>query len=189
MLALQENMDELVWPPVSSVPCMQCQVDHLGYIQGHLVELGTTMLPSQFCVSDQNGGFICFMQGLNFKGYVLAYNLNTNEAEQIPMQSTTSDLSCIEEVSALALCNLVPRVPDEGVKRLDWFGDHRDVEGGVGESASIEVSHKEGMEDESMCEDEGEKNGEDTDDEDTDEESESSSSSKQELYPLYPLLL
>ena len=53
--------DELVWPPVSSLPCMWHQADHLSYIQGCVVELGPTMPPDWFCVSDQNGGFICFM--------------------------------------------------------------------------------------------------------------------------------
>ena len=52
--------DKLVWPPVSSVPSMLCKAEHLGYIQGHVVELGLTMPPSWFCMSDQNGGFICF---------------------------------------------------------------------------------------------------------------------------------
>ena len=50
------------------------------------------------------------------------------------------------------------------------------MEGGVGETASTEVSCEEGMEDESMCEDDGE----DADDEDMDEESKSSSCSMQE---------
>ena len=88
------------------------------------------------------------------------------------MCSTTSDLLSME-VSALMLCNLVPCVPDEGTKRLDWFGEHRGLEGGVGEASSTEVPHGEGLEDESMYEDDGE----DADDKDADEESESPSSS------------
>ena len=145
-----------------------------------MVELGLTMPPSWFHVSDQNGGFICFAQGLIFEGHVLAYNPNTNEAEWIPVHGTTSDLSCMEEVSALTLCNFILHVPDEGVKRLDEFGEHRDVEGCVGEAASTEVPLEEGMEGESMCEDEGENDREDAEDEDADEESENSSSSAQE---------
>ena len=47
--------DELVWPPVSSVPHMPCQAEHIGYIQGHVVELGLTMPPSLFHMSNQNG--------------------------------------------------------------------------------------------------------------------------------------
>ena len=52
--------DKLVWPPVSSVPSMPCQAEHFSYIQGHMVELGLMMPPSWFCMSNENGGFICF---------------------------------------------------------------------------------------------------------------------------------
>ena len=52
--------NKLVWPPVSSVPSMPHQAEHLSYIQGHLVELGPTIPPSWFHVSNQNGGFTCF---------------------------------------------------------------------------------------------------------------------------------
>ena len=109
---------------------------------------------------------------------VLAYNPNTNEAEWIPVHGTTSDLSCVEEVSALVLCNLVLHIPDEGASRLDWFGEHRDVEGGVGEASPTEVPCEEEPGEESMHEDELEDaNDEDVDDEDMDKESASSSSS------------
>ena len=94
------------------------------------------------------------------------------------MCSTTSDLSYAEEVSALILCNLVLHIPDEGAKRLDWFQEHRDAEGGLGEASSTEVPHKQGPGEELMCEDEPEDaDDEDADDEDTDEESVSSSDS------------
>ena len=81
----------------------------------------------------------------------------------------------VEEVSALTLCNLVPRIPDKGAKRLDQFVEHRDTnEGGdaVREASSAEVPHEEGLEEESMCEDESrcEDNREDVDDEDADDE-------------------
>ena len=69
----------------------------------------------------------------------------------IPVRSTTSDLSQEGEVSALVLCNLVPCIPDKGAKRLDWFGEHTDAGGGVGE-----VPCDKGLEDEPMCEDDGE---------------------------------
>ena len=97
------------------------------------------------------------------------------------MHSTTSDLLCVEEVSALALCNLVLCIPDEGARRLYQFGEHRDAEGGVGEASSTEVPHKEGPGEELMHEDEPEDaDDEDVDDEDMDEESASSSGSLQE---------
>ena len=104
------------------------------------------------------------------------YNPSTNKAKWIPVHSTTSDLSCVEEVSALALCNLVPCIPDEGASRLDQFGEHRDMEGGLGEASSTEVPCVEGLGEESMHEDEPE----DADDEDTDDVSMSSSASSQE---------
>ena len=87
----------------------------------------------------------------------------------------------MEEVSALTLCYLVQCIPDEGAKRLDQFGEHSDVEGGVREASSTEVPCEEGLEDESMHENNREDaDDEDTDDEDVDEESESSSGSVQE---------
>ena len=172
--------DELVWPPVSSVPSMPHQAEHLGYIQGHMMELGLIKPPSRFCMSDQNGGFIWFAQGLIFEGHVLTYNPNTNKAKWIPVHGTTSDLSCGEEVSAFMLCNLAPRIPDEGARRLDQFGEHRDVDGGVGEASSTEVPHEEGPGEELMHEDELEDaDDEDIDVEDMDEESTSSSGSSQ----------
>ena len=51
--------DELVWPPVYSVPCMPCHAEHVGYIQGCVVELAPTMPPSWFCMNNKKG-FICF---------------------------------------------------------------------------------------------------------------------------------
>ena len=116
-----------------------------------------------------------------FEGHVLAYNPSTNEAEWILVHSTTSNLSHVEEVSALVLCNLVLHIPDEGAIRLDRFGEHRDLEGGVGEASSVEVPHKEGLGEELMCEDELEDtDDEDADDEDMDDVSMSSSASSQE---------
>ena len=78
---LRKAWDELVWPPASSVPHMPCQIEHIGYVQGCIVELGPSMPPSWFCMSDQNGGFMCFTQGLIFEGLVLTYNPNINKAE------------------------------------------------------------------------------------------------------------
>ena len=80
------------------------------------------------------------------------------------------------------LCNPVPHIPDEGARRLDQFGEHRDAEGGVGEASSTDVPHKEGPGEELMCEDELEDtDDEDMDDEDKDEDSISSSGSSQEI--------
>ena len=72
---------ELVWPPVSSVPSMLCQAEHFGYIQGWIVQLGPMMPPCWFHMSGENGGFICFAQGMIFDRHVLVYNQSTNKAE------------------------------------------------------------------------------------------------------------
>ena len=104
------------------------------------------------------------------------------------MHGTTSELLLAEEVSALALCNLVLHVLHEVARRLNQFGEHRDANergGGVGEACSAEASHEEGLEEEPTCEDEpmcedesmSEDDGEDMDDEDAGKERESPSSS------------
>ena len=92
---------------------MPCQNEHVGYILGHIVELELTMPPSQFRMSNPSKEFIRFARGLIFEGNVLAYD-PTNKVEWIPVCGTTSDLSWVEEVSALALCNMVLCIPDEG---------------------------------------------------------------------------
>ena len=164
---------------------MPCQTEHIGYIQGHIVELGLTMPPSQFCVGNPIVEFIRFARGLLFEGNVLAYDHSTKEVEWIPMCGTISDLSRAKEVSALMLCNMVLHIPDEGAERLDRFGEHRDINergGGVREASSAEVHHEEEVEEETMGEDDEEEEGHEeddeyTDDEDGDEESQSHSSS------------
>ena len=78
------------------------------------MELGLTMPPSLFHVSYPSGKFICFARGLIFEGSILAYDPSTNGVEWICMHGTTSDLSKAEEMLALALCNMVLQVPDEG---------------------------------------------------------------------------
>ena len=123
---LQKAWDELIWPPPSAVPNMQHQNEHVGYIQGCVVEYGLTMPPSQFHVSDTGRKFICFTRGLIFEGNVLTYDPSTNGAEWIPMCGTASDLSWSEEMSALVLCNMVPHILDEGAERLVRFRECRD---------------------------------------------------------------
>ena len=145
------------------------------------------MPPSQFCVSDPGREFICFARGLIFEGNVLAYDPSTNGAEWIPVCSTASDLSQVKEMSALALCNMVPHIPDEGAERLDRFRECRDERWrDSGEEASAAEAHEEEVEAETMDEDDREEEGckeededadDDADDEDGGEESESHSSS------------
>ena len=135
-------------------------------------------------MSDPGGKFICFARGLIFEGNVLTYDPSTNGAEWIPVHSTASDLSWVEEMSALALCNMVPHVPDEGAERLDRFGECRDKNerDGVKEESSAEAPHEEEAEEQTMDEDDREEEGhkeedENANDEDGDEERVSHSSS------------
>ena len=99
------------------------------------------------------------------------------------MHGTASDLLQVAEMSALALCNMVPCILDEGAERLDRFRERRDERGrDSGEEASAaEAPHEEEAEAETMNEDDREEEGckeedEDVDDEDGGEESESHSS-------------
>ena len=80
------------------------------------------------------GVFICFAQGLIYKGAILAYDPITNGAEWIPVHSTMQDLLRAEKTSALALCNLVPHGQDAQAERLNGFGENRDADivGGEG---------------------------------------------------------
>ena len=63
----QKAWDKMVWPPPSSAPILPCQHEHVGYIQGCVVELGPTKpLPQQFNISHPSREFICFTRGLIF---------------------------------------------------------------------------------------------------------------------------
>ena len=74
---------------------------------------------------------------------------------------------------------MVPHILDEGVERLDRFGEHKDKnEGdGVEEASSGEAPHEEEAEEQTMDEDEREEEGLQEEDEDGDEDSESHGSS------------
>ena len=53
------------------------------------------------------------------------YDPTTNGDEWIPICSTMSDLSQVEEKSALALCNMIPHSPGMQSRRLNRFGEDR----------------------------------------------------------------
>ena len=95
---------------------MSCLSEHVGYIQGCVVELGPTIPPSWFHLGNPSGEFICYARGLIFEGNVVAYDPSTNRVKWIPMHGNISDLSWVEGMSALAWCNMVPHTPDEGLR-------------------------------------------------------------------------
>ena len=119
-----------------------------------VMELGLTMPPSQFCISNPSREFICFARGLFFEGSVLAYDPITNGAEWIPVCGTAGDPSWMEEMLALVLYNMLPRILDEGAERLARFGEHSDENerDGAKEASSTEAPCKEAVEEETMDE-------------------------------------
>ena len=118
----------------------------------------------------------------NLEGSVLAYDSITNGVEWIPMCSTGSYLLWAEEMSALALCNMVPHILDEGAERLDRFGECRDEieRDGAEETSPPEAPHEKEVEEETMDEGSKEKDykGHEEEDEDAGGESGSHSSSE-----------
>ena len=121
--------------PQSIMPVSPHERTSMGYLQGCITELGSTMPPMQFRISHPSRAFICFARGLVFEGSVLAYDPTTNQAEWIPVRVMAPDLSLAEERSALALCNLVLRDEDEAEEMMDKFGERRDMGGAAGGGA------------------------------------------------------
>ena len=102
---LHRAWDQFVWPPPSSMHPTPSQDQPLGFIQGCIMELGLTMPPMQFHVSSPSREFLSYAQGLLYEGTVLAYDPTMNSPEWIPVCGTASDLTWVEEASAMALCN------------------------------------------------------------------------------------
>ena len=118
--------DELVWPPPSAtiwhaMPEQACWL-HTGACHG----IGTKYAP--LTVPHQLPKWIIHLlhKRVNLVGYCLTYDSSTNGAEWIPMHGTKSNLSQVKEMLALALCNMVPGILDEGAERLDRSGEYRD---------------------------------------------------------------
>ena len=64
------------------------------------------------------------------------YNPTTNGAEWIPVPGTARDLSQVEEVMALTLCNMVLHSPSAQSERLNRFREDRAWEDAEGEAGS-----------------------------------------------------
>ena len=73
------------------------------------------------------GEFVCFAWGLIFEGTILAYDPVSNGTEWILVRGTTQDLSRAEEMSALALYNMVMHSSDTESERLNRFRESRDA--------------------------------------------------------------
>ena len=99
--------------PGTNLPQTAMEVGQYGYCHGQAVDLGPIMLATQFRVTDEVGTYLCVVWALVFEGSILAYNPTRDEGEWVPMHGVTNDLSWVEEKSAMALANYVPRVSQE----------------------------------------------------------------------------
>ena len=66
--------DELVFPAPLTEPSIPCRSNHLSYILGHTVDLGSTLPLLKFHVTEPSGKFVGVVHGLLFKGNVLTYD-------------------------------------------------------------------------------------------------------------------
>ena len=109
--------------PCHSHATATTEVEQYGYRHGHAIDLGPIMLATQFRVTDEEGTYLCAAWALVFEGSVLVYNPARDEVEWVPTHGVTNDLSLVEERSAVALANFVPRVPQE-VAHIAGLGAH-----------------------------------------------------------------
>ena len=124
------------------MPVSPCERVSVGYLQGHIMELGPAMPPTQFSISHPYGPFICFARALVFESSALVYDPNTNQAEWVPVRGMVADLSPMEKRSALALCKLVPCDEEEVEERMDRFWERRDAGGMAGGGAKEDPSQE-----------------------------------------------
>ena len=105
--------DQFVWLPGVAMPWATTEVEQYSYRHGHTIDLGPIMPVTQLRVTDEQGTYLCVAWALIFEGSVLAYNPARDEVEWVPARGITNNLSWVEERSAVALVNFVPRVHQE----------------------------------------------------------------------------
>ena len=105
--------------PLLTETSTPCRSQHLGYILGHTVDLGNTLLSLRFHVTKPDGEFVGVARGLLFEGHLLMYDLTHNVAEWVPMHGTVSDLSPVEDSSARELSNITLLHTPEDVPWMD----------------------------------------------------------------------
>ena len=108
-----DTWDQFVWPPSVAVPQAAAEVEHYGYHHGNAVDLSAVMPAMEFRVTDEEGAYLCVVQGLIFEGSILAYNAARDEVEWVPAHRVTNDLSWAKERMAVPLANFVPHIPQE----------------------------------------------------------------------------
>ena len=119
----QKVWDELVYPAPLTEPSMPHKSNHLGYILAHTVDLGGTLPPLRFCMTEPNGKFVGVAHSLLFKGNILVYDPTSNGAEWTPVQGTVNNLSSTEDSSTQELSNIsLPDSPND-IPQMDQFGE------------------------------------------------------------------
>ena len=105
--------DQFVWPPSATMPRAATEVEQYGYHCRNAMDLRAVMPAMEFRVTDEEGAYLCVVQGLIFEGSILAYNAARDEAEWVPTCGVANDLSWVEERTAVTLANFVPCIPQE----------------------------------------------------------------------------
>ena len=106
--------DQFVWPWAAAMPWITTEVKQYSYHCSQAIDLRPIMPVTQFRVTDEAGTYLCKVQALVFDGNILAYNPTRDEAEWVPTCGLANNLSWVEEKSAVALANYVPRISQEG---------------------------------------------------------------------------
>ena len=88
----QKVWDELVFPAPLTGPSVPSKSNHLGYILGRTVDLGGTLPPLRFHVTETSGKFVGVACGLLFERNVLPYDPASNGTEWVPVQGIVNDL-------------------------------------------------------------------------------------------------
>ena len=102
------------------MPWAATEVGQYGYHPGNAIDLGAVMPATEFRITDEEGAYLCAVQALIFKGSILVYNPDRNEAEWVP----TNDFSWAEERSAVVLVNFVPSIPQEADRITELGARH-----------------------------------------------------------------
>ena len=77
------------------------------------MDLSAVMLATEFRVTDEEGTYLCVVQGLIFEESVLVYNPARDEAEWVPTCGVANDLSWVKERTVVVLANFVPCILQE----------------------------------------------------------------------------
>ena len=105
--------DQFFWPPAAAMLWALTEAELYGYCCSQVVDLRPVIPMMQFRVTDEAGTYLCVVQALVFEGRILAYNPAKDIAKWVPTRGLTNDLTWAEEMSAMALANFVPHVPQE----------------------------------------------------------------------------